>query len=85
MNGYVCTEIAENEGSSVTNSWPWLAEALVETLGLDPGRTEFIEHYCSLSYRNGSTRETLDHVDIVWRDNKPLRNTWRQLYASESA
>lgn len=78
----VCTELAVNRGPSVTNSWPWLADALAEQLDLDPERTRFLEHYCHLSYENGADLETYDLVNLVWNGTKARMQGWRRLLSS---
>lgn len=78
----VCTELADNRGPSVTNSWPWLASALAEHLDLQPERTRFLEHYCHLSYEGGATMESFDLVHLAWHGTKAQMQGWSRLLFS---
>lgn len=76
---FVCTELADNPGRSVTNAWPELAAHLVDAIGdTTREKTVFIEHYWPGSYESGMREETFDQVLIDWKE---LRVGWRRLAA----
>lgn len=77
----VCTEVAENEGRSVTNSWPDLAPAVLQHLGgaVRRERAVFVEHYCTGSYRNSDIEETFDEVVLAWSGDKPVGHSWARI------
>ncbi|HRQ59881.1 MAG TPA: hypothetical protein PLN31_20895, partial [Azoarcus taiwanensis] len=60
--GYVvtATELAENPGPSVTNSWPGLAAAVCQVVlpGIAPEAIEWVERYTSASYRGGHKKSS---------------------------
>lgn len=62
----VCTELARNQGRSITNSWPDLADHLRGLLGGQETQLVFVEHYCGASYRDRELPSTYDLVDLRW-------------------
>ena len=71
----LCSELADNPGTSVTNAWPGLAEFLCERFELDPARTIFVEHYGSFSYQK-DIPEHFDRVEICWRNGHASLVGW---------
>jgi hypothetical protein len=47
----VATELEDNPGASITNSFEYLATGVWQKLGVTFEQTTWIEHYCSESYR----------------------------------
>lgn len=82
---FVCTELAENKGVSVTNAWPDLARQLIDLAGdAKPETAVFIEHYCDASYRQPIGDETFDLVEIEWAGQQPVNCGWRRLQPIEA-
>lgn len=80
----VCTELAENQGRSVTNAWPDLATVLLDGFGHDisPSKAVFVEHYAgnSVSYQGDDAPwETFDLVEIEWRDRVAVQASWKHI------
>ncbi|WP_126447986.1 hypothetical protein [Sulfuricystis multivorans] len=81
---FVCTELAENKGKSVTNAWPELAEKILHLAGdVPPQRAVFVEHYFGGSYDVGQCGldypETFDLVEIEWDGSRAVGNGWKSL------
>jgi len=78
---FVCTEIAENHGPSVTNAWPWLANHVLKIAGDVPReKAVFVEHYFSGSYGgHSSTKETYDLVFLKWDADMVTGQGWQRL------
>lgn len=76
---FVCTELAENKGMSVTNAWPWLAEKILR-LAKDakPETSVFVEHYFEGSYRTPRREETFDLVRIEWEGSFAVGQSWER-------
>lgn len=74
---FVCSELADNTGRSVTNAWPELASWLMENVGAsNPGNVMFIEHYWPGSYKSNIREETFDQILIDWKE---MRTGWRRI------
>lgn len=80
---FVCTELAENEGKSVTNAWPELADALVRLSGEPKRKAVFVEHYFAGSYPSGTAEESFDLVDLRPNGDGTLAVGWRRLKADQ--
>jgi len=72
----VASERADNPGSSITNSFEYLATGVWQKLGLKFEQTTWVEHYCSESYRF-PIEERIDWVKLDWRDNCLVSPQWR--------
>lgn len=82
---YICTELADNPGRSVTNAWPDLAAWLIENIGdTTPEKAVFIEHYYPKSYRFALKMESYDRVIIRWDNRKALSTHWVHLDAKHT-
>jgi hypothetical protein len=81
----VLTEIAENQGMSITNAAEDLATEIRLVYGLNPSTTAWIEHYTPDSYRERSGRaETFDLVTFTWDNAGAARYPkWRRLTIEE--
>ncbi|CAI10438.1 hypothetical protein TMEC54S_00517 [Thauera mechernichensis] len=75
----VCTELACNQGRSITNSWPDLADHLFKLLGGQETQLVFIEHYCAVSYRDREVPSTYDLVDLRWISGHASLLGWTRL------
>lgn len=74
----ICSELADNPGTSVTNAWPGLADFLCARFDLDPGRTLFVEHYGAFSYTGAPMEpDRFDQVEIDWRGGKANLIGWQ--------
>lgn len=62
----IWSEIAENQGMSVTNAAEYLASQLQEEFTLDPLETIWIEHYGAFSYEDGHRKEEYSLVQLSW-------------------
>lgn len=77
---FVCTELAENRGVSVTNAWPQLADRLLSVIGgVKPEQAVFVEHYFPGSYKSGHPEETFDLVEIEWREGRAVGQRWARI------
>jgi hypothetical protein len=93
-NVVVVTQLPENQGTSVTNAWPVLADLIMLHYGLiEPalrGELRWIEHYPSQRYlgQHVKTKETWDEIFMVLtKDNThqmhPDKHPWRRLTEEE--
>lgn len=74
----LCSELADNPGTSVTNAWPGLADFLCARFDLDPGRTIFVEHYGAFSYGGKAGEpDRFDRLDLDWRGGKANLIGWQ--------
>lgn len=73
----VACEIEENPGSSITSSYEYLADGLVDKLSLSPSHTTWIEHYPAGRYGNPNTRETFAWISFEPTDGGRLSPKWR--------
>lgn len=81
----IATELADNEGMSITNAYEWLASRITQEYELDPQRTRFIEHYSAASYVGGSIPDTYDEVSFVWNGREAHNPQWRRLQGEKLA
>ena len=81
----ITTELATNEGMSITNAYEWLASQIAQEHRLDPRRTRFIEHYGQMSYSRGKTPDTYDLVTLMWNEGAAADPSWRRLTSTELA
>ena len=78
------TELAANEGMSVTNAAGWLATKVIQDYQLSPERTRFVEHYGKMSYANSDIVDTYDLVTFSWNEEGEACNPkWRRLTKEE--
>ena len=83
---FVCTELADNPGPSVTNAWPQLAESILEMVPeATPEKSIFIEHYFEGSYPRAFREETFDAVNIHWNGRRAVIQTWERLPVRKEA
>ncbi len=77
----IWTEIAENQGMSVTNAAQYLASQLQEEFTLDPLETIWIEHYGAFSYEDGHRKEEYNLVQLSWNaeDRRYEKPQWSPL------
>lgn len=69
----ILTELADNPGKSVTNSWPFIASAIYYQLfpDFDPKGIIWVEHYGQQSYRQPrGDGDRYDIVDLEWDDTR---------------
>lgn len=69
----ILTELADNPGSSVTNSWPFIASSVYYQLfrEVDPKGIAWVEHYGQQSYRHPhSDGDRYDLVELEWDDTQ---------------
>ena len=80
----VATQLPDNEGTSVTNAWPFLADVIEKYFDLQK-EVRWIEHYPA----NASRLETWDEVKLVKINGRYEMDTnghpWRQLTEAEVA
>lgn len=80
---FVCSEVVENRGVSVTNAWPELASLLLRgDGGVKAEQAVFVEHYFQGSYRSDKKEETFDLVEITWDGSRPVHQMWRRIKES---
>lgn len=82
----VFTELASNQGKSVTNSSEAIASLIVRDYELDPSKTTFVEHYGPLSYHFSTAPHCNDHYSTIsyqWENGKAHRPVWSALSAKE--
>lgn len=72
----VATEREDNPGSSVTNSYGYLATGVWQKMGLSFEQTTWIEHYGAASYEFGID-ERLDWVKLEREANRLVGPRWR--------
>lgn len=77
----ICTELAANRGTSVTNAWPGLARVLLERFDLDAESTRFVEHYFKDSYVDRVHEESFDEVLLGWNNGRPALEGWKSLHS----
>ena len=82
----ICSELADNTGTSVTNAWPGLANYLCDTYGFNPLKTVFVEHYGEFSYHRSQPREPdrFDHVQLDWRSGDARLIGWKPFRLSSA-
>jgi hypothetical protein len=78
----VATELEDNPGSSITNSFEYLATGVWQKLGLTFEQTTWIEHYCSESY-GFPIEELINWVKLEWRDSRLVSPEWRSASRQE--
>ncbi len=75
----VATELSQNNGTSVTNAWPQLADAIQEEYNLDDREVTWIEHYPErrglyesfdmvLMFRDSTGHWRMSQEQRVWRN-----------------
>lgn len=78
----VCTELAQNHGTSVARSWPTLAEYVLKIADItDHSQAVFVEHYSS-GFKEQSASHARDHfylVAIRWNGDKAVDQEWKAL------
>ena len=82
----IVTELATNQGLSVTNAAEVLASKIVEQFHLDPTTTRFIEHYGKESYGYEDERavaDVFDEVTFVWNGMLAMSPTWKRADGKE--
>lgn len=86
----VVTQLAENQGTSVTNAWPVLADLIMQHYDLFSPEEEdvrWIEHYPPRPGHIESRQETWDEVHMVRDFNThkmdPNRHPWTRLTEEE--
>ena len=72
----VATEREDNPGSSITNSYEYLATGVWQKLGLALKDTIWVEHYCSASY-GFPIEERIDWVTLERDDHHLVSPEWR--------
>jgi hypothetical protein len=75
----VCTDL--NEGTSVTNAWPFLADIVCKTFSVPPcNHIIWVEHYDAKLHRE---QETWDRVFMVLKGGRfimsPTQHPWKHL------
>ena len=75
----VTSELADNPGSSITNTAEMLATALVVRYGIDTERAVLIEHYDHASYRGLPRNPTFDSVSFTWAGGRASEPRWKSL------
>jgi hypothetical protein len=63
-NVVIATEIPKNQGKSITNAIPDLAEAVAANFNLDRQQLVWVEHYTPDSYRGRDRTEDFDLVSL---------------------
>jgi len=81
----IATEVATNQGQSVTNAIDLIATLAVNQFRLDPARTRFIEHYTPESYEGAEQVETFALVEFTWREREASNPQWRPMKPEELA
>ncbi len=80
LNVVLASELANNEGPSVTNSFEVIATEACREYDLKPGTCIFVEHYDyrgAPHYVNPLGEETFDFVDLTWRADRAESPKWR--------
>jgi len=73
----VAHEREDNPGSSITNSYEYLASGVWKKLGLSVEQTTWIEHYSDASYGFPIDEERIDWVTLVQRGDRLVSPAWR--------
>ena len=74
----VCTELADNPGTSVTNQCEVLATQIIKQYNLHPEVLLFVEHYDEGSYHGGTEKDrSYTRVDFFeWENGEAKRPLW---------
>jgi hypothetical protein len=76
----VCTELADNPGTSVTNRCEVLATHIVKQCSIHPEALIFVEHYDENSYHGGKEKDRhYTRVNFQWEHGEAKRPHWQPL------
>lgn len=80
----IATELAENQGSSITDFAEELATLVVQVYGLNPFRLIWIENYNKMSYPDGKdTNESFALVTFMIYAGKFKAPQWQSISKNE--
>jgi len=79
----VVTELDDNCGPSITNSWPALADQICHEFDLLAGKTIFIEKYPSHNGPMSTRDETYDLVEMEVDEGKHRLCDWKRISKEE--
>ncbi len=66
----IWTEIAENQGLSVTDAAEYLASQIQDRFTLDPLETLWIDHYSAFSYKDSDRKQEYSLVQLRWNPDE---------------